>query len=202
MNNRKYRNTNTRGNEATHRTVLSCIWKNNCVPTGPADTRRLSHHRSVRRDITNLQGPDRDAVIRWQQAKKKRLCKTAKAHLSARRMPLRYGWSQGISSCQSTAGNVWFARDEPTGLDRQREKEENIPSLLTEFRGFSFFFMSRIILKSLDVLWEKYRAVWLTLLRGDRTLVKFRRHSTQSKETVEWENNHVFRSRKTWFWWN
>lgn len=104
-------------------------------------------------------------------SKKNRLCKTAKAHLSARRMPLRYGWSQDISSCQITAGNDWFARDEPTGSDRQREKEENIPSLLTEFWGFSFFFMFRIILKSLDVLWEKYRAVWLTLLRGDRTLV-------------------------------
>lgn len=59
------------------------------------------------RDITSIwnhhEHPDA-RFIQWQQAEKY----AAPAHLSARRTPLRNGWSHGISSCQTIRGRFYL----------------------------------------------------------------------------------------------
>lgn len=98
---------------------------------------------------------------------KNTLCKITTAHLSARKTPLRNGWSHGISSWRITPGILYLHMITNTLNTGQTdwgkcvvfEVSGHIVMSLTELRGLSFFFMSLIILKSLAVLRDKKKNI-------------------------------------------
>lgn len=107
------------------------------------------------RDITSIwnhhEHPD-PRFIQWQQAEKY-VAQVRKCRLTFRRAERRWGTGGPTASAPVGPQEEDFIY---TGWRTQTEGNvRNIWETLTEFRGFSFFFMFLIILKSLAVLWEK-----------------------------------------------